>query len=362
MRKAGCTNKFPEAYVLLVPGFPSNEKETNCLPFLQDFVLSFKKQYPDKNLFLISFQYPVKAGKYVWNNTEVYSAGGKNRKGILRIISWIKVIYYYLKLRKNHKISGIISFWLTECTLVGQFLAKLEKIKLLAYILGQDSQKNNPYLKYINLKKINVISISEKANLALLEATGNVARAVVNMGINPAKFEMQKRNFKDALREIDIIGVGSFIQLKNYDSFIKIIAELIKDFPEIKVVIIGDGPDKNKLLKLCAELNVSENIQFTGALSHEETIKFLYKSKVFLHTSLAEGQAAVFSEALYCGLNVVCFDVGRITEDCYKMHVCKSEKEMVEKMEILLSSELNFDPVLLRTIDDTVNDCISYIK
>jgi glycosyltransferase involved in cell wall biosynthesis len=149
--------------------------------------------------------------------------------------------------------------------------------------------------------------------------------------------------------------------LKNFPVFIKIISELKQDFPDIKVVIIGDGPEKNKLLKISAELNVSENISFTGVLPHDEVVNFLYRSKVLLHTSLAEGQAAVFSEALYCGLNVLCSDVGRI-ENIIKMHICNSELEMVEKMKILLTSELNFEPVLLRTIDDTVNDCISLLK
>lgn len=343
--------------VLLVPGFPGKEEETNCLPFLQDFVLSFKKQYPENKLFIISFQYPYKTGKYFWNGIEIYCAGGRNKSGILRIFCWIKVLFYYLKLRQKHKISGIISFWLTECALVGQMLAKIEGKRLLAYILGQDSQKTNPYLKYINFKKINVISISEKANLALLEATGNVASEVVNMGINPLKFSRNKKKKRD----IDIIGVGSLIPLKNHPAFIKIIAELKQFYADLKVVIIGDGPEKNKLLKLCAEFDILDNISFTGALPHQEVIDFLYRSKILLHTSLAEGQAAVFSEALYCGLSVVCFDVGRI-DDNHKMFVCESENEMAAKLNELLSADLNFEPVLLRTIDDTVNDCIRLLK
>jgi glycosyltransferase involved in cell wall biosynthesis len=81
----------------------------------------------------------------------------------------------------------------------------------------------------------------------------------------------------------------------------------------------------------------------------------MYQSKIFLHTSTYESQGYVFLEALYCGLTVVCFDVG-LVEQSNKMIVCANKEEMLEKLEILLKGKPDDKPTLMKSINETVTE------
>jgi len=99
--------------------------------------IHFSKSSPAIQIAVIAFQYSFFAGKYKWNNIAVYSAGGKNQRRVFRILAWVRAVYYFLRLR--HQMNGAVirSFWLDECTFVGQYLAKAFKIKHVATIGGR---------------------------------------------------------------------------------------------------------------------------------------------------------------------------------------------------------------------------------
>ncbi|HET8964144.1 MAG TPA: hypothetical protein VFM99_09615, partial [Chitinophagales bacterium] len=71
-----------EKILILTPGFPIDEQDNNCIPFIQDYVLALAENIGKENICLISFQYPFVKGNYLWNGITIYSAGGKNRKNI----------------------------------------------------------------------------------------------------------------------------------------------------------------------------------------------------------------------------------------------------------------------------------------
>ena len=44
--------------VILTPGFPKDETDTTCIPFLQDFILELNDQYPSLKIDILAFDYP----------------------------------------------------------------------------------------------------------------------------------------------------------------------------------------------------------------------------------------------------------------------------------------------------------------
>jgi hypothetical protein len=160
-----------KAVVLLVPGFPANEHDTTCMPFLQQFCLSFLKVCPDIELRVISFQYPFKRGHYLWNGIKVYSAAGKSRK-FNRLLTWMRVNIQFLNIKKSHTVAVINSFWMTECAFVGQWLVRLFNSRHVVYVIGQDALKRNRYLPWINFSKMEIIAMSESLVNHFYEATG----------------------------------------------------------------------------------------------------------------------------------------------------------------------------------------------
>src|SRR5260221_640751 len=76
-----------------------------------------------------------------------------------------------------------------------------------------------------------------------------------NHGIKPGRVvlpgvEPQLFSETGAKRDIDILAVGSLLPLKQYDVFIRIVAEIKKSLPGIKAVLVGNGPEKGALEEL----------------------------------------------------------------------------------------------------------------
>ncbi|HXB12100.1 MAG TPA: glycosyltransferase [Bacteroidia bacterium] len=342
-------NDKRKALVILTPGFPKDEQDTTCLPFLQDYLNAFARLHPEIKIFVIAFQYPFKKGNYKWNGVNVYSGGG-GTKYLNRLFVWNRIYRHLKQLHYENTIIAVHSFWLTGCTLVAQRFCKKSGIKHVAYAIGQDVLKTNRYLSLLDYSKMKVAAMSESIAKKFGEQTGRSAQYIIASGVNMDKIDNDNNR-----RDIDIIGVGALIPLKNYTLFIDLVNSLKADFQNIKACIIGKGELEKPLKEKILSDGLQNNLQLEGEVTHKEVFHYLSKSKIFLHTSTYEGQSTVISEALACGLNVVCFDIGRIdVKD--KVNVCKTEREMIETLKKLLSSELTYKPALLRTPEDMVND------
>ena len=111
---------------------------------------------------------------------------------------------------------------------------------------------------------------------------------------------------KASENESDIIFAGRLIKEKNVDVLIKAVELVKKEVPDVKCVIIGEGPEKKELEKLGYNLGLENNIEFTGFLEdYEGVISRMKSSKVFVLPSTREGFGIVALEANACGLPVV---------------------------------------------------------
>ena len=97
---------------------------------------------------------------------------------------------------------------------------------------------------------------------------------------------------------------------KNQELLLRAFAIFSKHNPSFKLSIVGNGPEKNNLLKLSKVLGVEEMITFHGILPPEEIVVLLNKSKVFCLTSKSEGFPKALLEAMACGLPCIVTDVG----------------------------------------------------
>lgn len=107
----------------------------------------------------------------------------------------------------------------------------------------------------------------------------------------------------------DVIFAGRLLLHKNVDILVKSIAILKEKIPSIKCLIIGDGPEKNKLERMVSSLNLTNNVFFLGFLeNHDEVYSLIKSSKVFVLPSTREGFGIVVAESLACGTSVITVD------------------------------------------------------
>lgn len=107
-----------------------------------------------------------------------------------------------------------------------------------------------------------------------------------------------------------IITAGRLVTIKGIKYLIEAIPKVLKDGNNIKLLIIGDGPEKQRLINLSIELRLQNKIQFLGGMPQEEVFSYMIASDVFVGPSLVEGLGNVFIEAMACGLPIIGTKVG----------------------------------------------------
>ena len=107
----------------------------------------------------------------------------------------------------------------------------------------------------------------------------------------------------------DIIFVGRLIKEKNVDLLIRAFGVLSSTQPDLKLLIIGEGPQQHEIANLICELTMEDRVQFRGfQKEHDEIIALMKSAKVCVIPSTREGFGITALEALACGIPVVTVD------------------------------------------------------
>ena len=345
--------KSTKHVVIITPGFPADENDFLTIPPLQEFLKSLKSSYPFLTITVIALQYPYHSKKYKWFGIQIVPMAGKN-KSFNKPFLWYKTIYRVKKINKSNQVNVIHSLWLGECAMIGNILSKKFNCKHVCTLMGQDVKSSNKYLRLLKNKKITIVAISKNQADRFFNFTKKNVDAIIHWGIDDIPDSHCER-------EIDLLAVGSLIALKNYSLLIKLVEKIKPLNPDIKCFLAGTGPEELSLKKLSKEKGLEKNINFTGVLNRSELFKLMQRSKIFIHPSKFEGFGYVFAEALANGMQIVSFNVG-YAQPHRKWFIAEDEEDFINVTLNLLSSKLDFSPVNLSPLNETVRRYASLYK
>lgn len=97
---------------------------------------------------------------------------------------------------------------------------------------------------------------------------------------------------------------------KGVDGIIRILPDLIKKIGPTNFLVLGDGSEKNNLIKLAENIGVKENVFFLGAVSREKVDSIFKSSDVFILNSNYEGLSHTLLEAMQAELPIVATNIG----------------------------------------------------
>ena len=102
-----------------------------------------------------------------------------------------------------------------------------------------------------------------------------------------------------------IVAVGRLSVVKNYSFMIKVYASIRKRNPNFPfdLVILGDGPERNKLESEIEQLQLQESVHLVGSFANP--LPIIKQAKLFIHTSFSEAMPLVYVEALALKVPVV---------------------------------------------------------
>lgn len=130
---------------------------------------------------------------------------------------------------------------------------------------------------------------------------------IICFGIDTQKFSPSK---KDNILPT-IISLRNLEPVYNLETLIKAAHLVLKEFPEVKFIIAGQGSEEKKLKEMVQSLNISESINFLGSIPNDKIPEYLKMADIYVSTALSDaGIAASTAEAMACGLPVVITDSG----------------------------------------------------
>ncbi len=126
---------------------------------------------------------------------------------------------------------------------------------------------------------------------------------------------LNKEHFKRALcpnGEKVMVHVSNFRPVKNATHVVQVFHRLRQDGLPLKLLLVGDGPDRAASEHLARELGVYEDIRFLG--KQEPVEEILSIADVFMMPSGSESFGLAALEAMACGVPAICSDIGGLPE------------------------------------------------
>ncbi len=102
-----------------------------------------------------------------------------------------------------------------------------------------------------------------------------------------------------------IISVGRLAEEKNWATLLQAFAIALKELPDLRLVLVGDGPQAQTLRQLTDELGITDHVLFAGRVPFEDVPAYLKAADLFAFASVTETQGLATLEAMAAGLPVV---------------------------------------------------------
>ena len=239
-----------------------------------------------------------------------------------------------------HRISGIKLFRkYRKASLVNEFIEKNTNIRAIFFdhwksieLINENFLKKTKSFCLIHSKEINH-KIGSRTNRRIIESINKadyiVANSrftkelgikvgidenkihIINPGINTPKvidnlyLEKAKNYFAKSFPKI--ITIARLEKRKNHEKILMTLKNLQPKFPSIKYISIGDGDEKENLLKLREELKIQNNVVFLNNVTEDLKLSLISESDFFLmpsiiHKSSVEGFGISFIEASSHGI------------------------------------------------------------
>ena len=149
--------------------------------------------------------------------------------------------------------------------------------------------------------------------------------AVIHQGVDLNKLRVNEERKAQLQEMFNIEGklvmtAGRLVERKGTRYLILAMKEVVKQFPTAKLVIIGDGPEKPRLMRLNSQLGMEGNVIFTGFVSAQDLACLYSLADIFVLPSIidskgdTEGLGVVLLEAMAMERPVVGTNVGGIPE------------------------------------------------
>jgi glycosyltransferase involved in cell wall biosynthesis len=287
----------------------------------------------------------------LWNNepkSEIrnnYSIKRFSGITILRNNISPNMLYALIKNRHRHDIIHAHSH-LYASTNIAALVRRLGSSPLVITNHGLISQTVPLWIQKIYLPTIGkwtfksadrIICYTENEKLKLIRLGIDSEKIVIiHNGIDPNIFSPTKKE-KYANQ---ILWIGKFVPGKGAEYLIEAFNILVKEWPDLKLLMIGNGPLKEDIKQKIRELDIGNNIIMKEFVPNSELPETYQNSDVFVLPSLNEGVPRTILEAMACGIPVVCTELPQlvdVVDSCGLLVPVKDSQALAEGISKIMS-------------------------
>ena len=164
--------------------------------------------------------------------------------------------------------------------------------------------------------------------------------------VDKNKIKDLKKKYQILKDEFTIVFVGRLAKEKNIQFLIENHKELVKYNQDIRLLIIGDGPDMEEYSKLIEKLKLTDNIVLVGKVPYDEMPCYYQVADIFVTASQTETQGLTVIEAMAAGIAPVCIkdeSFETVVIDGLNGHLFKNKNEYVKIIKKLIADRAELE-------------------
>lgn len=174
---------------------------------------------------------------------------------------------------------------------------------------------NKKILKF-NLNQADIITST--SNIMTDETQQYTSKKIITIpfGVDTKLFHPSNHKKIFTSNEIVIGTVKTLAHVYGIDLLIKAFYQLLKKNPQLnlKLLVVGDGPHKNKLINLCQKLNIQDKVIFWGKVDNEKIPQLMAEIDIFVLLSREESFGVAAVEAMSCEKPIVASSAAGLSE------------------------------------------------
>ena len=205
---------------------------------------------------------------------------------------------------------------------------------------NNEEQTKNAYRKFNK-----IVCVSQYAKEKFTERMGIKENVIVRYNINltddiknKAEEKIEEKFNKNTFK---VCTVGRLVEAKGYDRLLKIHKRLMDEELKHDLIIVGDGPDREKLTKYINDNNLNKSVYLLGSKSNP--YKYIKNSDLFVCSSRWEGFSTVISEAVILEKPVITTRVSGTEElflnNKYGLITENNEESLYEELKNIITSK-----------------------
>ena len=157
---------------------------------------------------------------------------------------------------------------------------------------------------FIKYRFQTILAGNQELKQALQQRFPDKKIVVADAGIDTHKINSLTHN---QAKDPDLgVFVGRLTSQKGILDLVDVVKEVIKERPKFRLLVIGDGPERQQLVEKIEGLS---SIELLGFVGEKQKYDILSKAKFFLFPSYEEGWGIALAEALYCESLCFCYEI-----------------------------------------------------